>query len=53
MIISKLNIKNLDKIIVSKFKKVKKKGNLSAHFGKLKRNIDGLKYKMEIRKNLN
>ena len=25
-------------------------GNLSKHFGKLKRNIDGLKYQLEVRK---
>ena len=27
------------------------KGNLSKHFGKLKRNIDGLEFQLEIRKN--
>jgi hypothetical protein len=27
------------------------KGNLSNHFGKLKRNIDGLNYQLEVRKN--
>jgi hypothetical protein len=27
------------------------KGNLSKHFGKLKRNIDGLEYQIEVRKN--
>jgi hypothetical protein len=29
------------------------KGNLSKHFGKLKRNIDGLEYQVEARKNEN
>ncbi len=29
------------------------KGNLSKHFGTLKRNIDGLEYQLEARKNEN
>lgn len=29
----------------------KKDGNLAKHFGKLKRNIDGLKYQIAIREN--
>jgi hypothetical protein len=32
-------------------KKNPKKGNLTKHFGKLKRNIDGLHYQIQIRAN--
>lgn len=30
---------------------ISSKGNLSKHFGKLKRNLDGLEYQLEVRKN--
>ncbi len=45
---SKKEIKNL---LEKKIKNVSKAGNLSEHFGGLKRNIDGLEYQLEIRKN--
>jgi hypothetical protein len=51
VVINKANAKNVEKILISKLDKSAKKGNLSNHFGKLKRNIDGLKYQLEIRKN--
>ena len=44
--------KNISKILTEKLKKRKsKKGNLKEHFGKLKRNLDGLKYQLAIREN--
>lgn len=51
LLIDKKNAKDLKRILNSELKKEPKKGNLSKHFGKLKRAIDGLKYQMEIRKN--
>lgn len=52
IIFDKNNIKNASKILSEKLKTFpNKKGNLSKHFGKLKRNLDGLAYQMEIRKN--
>lgn len=51
VIIDKFNSKKLSEILSKKFKKDNKKGNLSKHFGKLKRNIDGLTYQLEVRKN--
>lgn len=53
LVIDKSNAKNLDTILNEKLNKVSKKGNLSKHFGKLKRNIDGLGYQFELRKNEN
>ncbi|MCZ8197636.1 MAG: hypothetical protein O9267_08515 [Flavobacterium sp.] len=50
VVIDKTNSKNVSKILTEKLNKVSKKGNLAKHFGKLKRNIDGLKYQTEIRK---
>ena len=50
VVIDKTNSKNISKILTEKLNKVSKKGNLAKHFGKLKRNIDGLKYQTEIRK---
>ena len=43
------------KIAILLEKKIKSisKGNLSKHFGGLKRNIDGLEYQLEARKNEN
>ncbi len=53
VVIDKNNSKNVAKILTEKLKKSKKQGNLSKHFGKLKRNIDGLKYQIAIRENEN
>ena len=36
---------------MDKLNKDSKKGNIAKHFGKLKRNIDGLTYQTEQRKN--
>lgn len=49
IVIDKNDSKNIKKILSEKLKKPAKKGNLSQHFGKLKRNIDGLKYQTSIR----
>lgn len=52
LIIKKKNTKKeIDSILEKKGKSASKEGNLSKHFGKLKRNIDGLAYQSEIRKN--
>ena len=51
VVINKSNIKITSKILSEKLKKSEKKGNLSKHFGKLKRNIDGLKYQTTLRDN--
>lgn len=51
VIIDKNNSKNINTILTDKLMKKKQKGNLAKHFGKLKRNIDGLKYQITIRKN--
>lgn len=51
ILINKANQKNISKIIIEKLKKSEKKGNLSKHFGKLKRNIDGLEYQTSVREN--
>ena len=51
LIIDKSNLKNTAKILNEKLKKSGKKGNLMKHFGKLKRNIDGLTYQISIREN--
>ena len=49
--IDKQDSKNLKKILSEKLKKTNKKGNLSKHFGKLKRDIDGLEYQLTVREN--
>ncbi len=49
LIIDSSNSNEIDKILTEKFKKTPVKGNLSKHFGKLKRNIDGLEYQKNIR----
>jgi len=46
----KITKKEID-ILLEKKDKTSSKGNLSHHFGKLKRNIDGLEFQLEIRKN--
>jgi hypothetical protein len=52
LIIKKKNTKKeIDTLLEKKEKSDSKEGNLSKHFGKLKRDIDGLEYQLEIRKN--
>ena len=51
LVIDKSNSKNVAKLLTDKLKKVPVKGNLAKHFGKLKRNIDGLHYQIQIREN--
>lgn len=49
VVIDKNNSKNTSKILSEKLKKKQKNGNLKNHFGKLKRNIDGMSYQTAIR----
>lgn len=49
VIIDKNNSKNISKILKEKLEKSDTKGNLAKHYGKLKRDIDGLKYQIAIR----
>ncbi|MBV6881434.1 hypothetical protein NG800_015965 [Epilithonimonas ginsengisoli] len=49
LIIDKNNSKNVSKILKEKLQKSNSQGNLAKHFGKLKRDIDGLKYQIAIR----
>lgn len=51
--IDKTNLKNISKILKEKLEKASEKGNLSKHFGKLKRNIDGLAYQNSAREHEN
>jgi hypothetical protein len=51
IIIDKTNLKDIPKLLKEKSTVRNRKGNLSKHFGKLKRNIDGLKYQVAIREN--
>ena len=51
VVINKSNSEQTAKILNEKLKKSEKKGNLIPHFGKLKRNIDGLEYQVSIREN--
>lgn len=51
VIIDKSNSENISKILTKRLNKPRKQGNLAKHFGKLKRNLDGLKYQLAIRKN--
>jgi hypothetical protein len=51
VLIDKSNLKDTSKILSEKFKKSVKIGNLSKHFGKMKRNIDGLAYQIIAREN--
>ncbi len=53
LVIDKNNLKNIVSLLTKKLKKEPKNGNLAKHFGNLKRNIDGLKYQLELRKNEN
>ncbi len=49
--IDKNNAQDISRILSEKLKKTRSKGNLSKHFGKLKRKLDGLAYQEVIRKN--
>lgn len=52
VLIDKNNAKKIADILSEKLKRQKKKkGNLAKHFGKLKRNIDGLAYQTAMREN--
>lgn len=51
VVIDKTNVKNTAEILKEKLKKSTKTGNLTKHFGKLKRNIDGLEYQISTREN--
>ena len=51
LIIKKKETKKEIDNLLKKKEKSNSEGNLSKHFGKLKRNIDGLEYQLEIRKN--
>ena len=50
LIIKNKNTRKEIDILLEKEKTISK-GNLYKHFGKLKRNIDGLKHQLKIRKN--
>jgi hypothetical protein len=49
LIIDKSNSKEVSEILSKKLKKGEKEGNLRNHFGKLKRNIDGMSYQITMR----
>jgi len=49
LIIDKNNSTNASKILAEKLKRRSTKGNLAKHYGKLKRNIDGLNYQISLR----
>lgn len=49
VIIHKKNSVNTSKILSEKLKKKQSNGNLKNHFGKLKRNFDGISYQTAIR----
>ncbi|MHC8947896.1 hypothetical protein [Sphingobacterium hungaricum] len=52
IIFDKNNLKYASEILLVKLKITsQKKGNLSKHFGMLKRNLDGLSYQMKVREN--
>ena len=51
LIIDKSNSKEVSKILSKKLKNGKREGNLKKHFGRLKRNIDGMSYQTTIREN--
>ena len=50
LVIDKKNKKHLTEILEKRIKKNAIPGNLKTHFGKLKRNLDGLKYQKDVRK---
>lgn len=49
--IDKSNVSDASKILLKKLKNSSKKGNLIDHYGKLKRQLDGLAYQSSIREN--
>ncbi len=49
LVIDKGNKRDASKILSEKLRQKKMKGNLANHFGKLKRNIDGLTYQIAVR----
>jgi hypothetical protein len=51
LVIDKQNVQEISKILSEKLSKGNKEGNLTKHFGKLKRNIDGLNYQTSLREN--
>jgi len=51
LVIDKNNAGNISEILTDKLKKKTRKGNLTKHFGKLKRNLDGLQYQAAMREN--
>jgi hypothetical protein len=51
VVIDNTNSKNIQNILKAKLKTSNKKGNLAKHFGKLKRNLDGLNYQIKLREN--
>ncbi len=51
IIIDKSNSKNTLKIPNEKFNRKVSEVNLTVHFGKLRRNFDGLEYQMKAREN--
>ena len=51
VIIDKSNSKGTSKILNELFKKSAKTVNLTKHFAKLKRGVDGLKYQISVREN--
>jgi hypothetical protein len=51
LIIDKNNVNDLPKLLASRLKRKSKKSSLSKHFGKLKRELDGLEYQQKMREN--
>ena len=51
IVVNKKGLNNLKKLLSEKVKKSSVNGNLSKHFGQLKRDIDGLEYQLLIREN--
>ncbi|MFY7664502.1 hypothetical protein [Flavobacterium sp.] len=49
VLVDKSSSEELAKLLIDKLKESPKKGKLVKHFGKLKRNIDGLKYQLATR----
>lgn len=53
VLVRKTEMKNLSRILTKNLDKRASNGNLKKHFGKLKRNLDGLSYQIDIRKDEN
>ena len=49
--LKRISQSELQELLKKKLNKPKKAGNIDKHFGKLKRNIDGLKYQKSVRQN--